>query len=178
MNAQEIKKQLNALSKLPIELLSAAEIGKLGNNLKDTIHQIERLQILGKIEELQQSIPIESISFYKIFLSKIELKKPQKISNIEELIDYYNSLKNEIKSIEKLKKEYSKLLDKIENANEAKALELLDNTTEDDKKYLSALANLTVKTPKGSSKLVLSNSKTSIENWYAEFKKRNYHPID
>jgi hypothetical protein len=170
MNARDVRSLLDRISTLPVEKLSARDIYTLGTALKQSVEFLERVQILSKIEELSLSVPMENVAFYHLLLNEEASNKHRRDIPTEELEAYYHFLKTQYSTIEKKKKEYQKLLDKVDKLKEKNALELLASLNDTDKKLLSALANLTTITPKGVAKLELAGSKASIYTWYKELK--------
>ncbi|MCB1156559.1 MAG: hypothetical protein H7A25_24240 [Leptospiraceae bacterium] len=170
MNANRVKKLLQELAGLPIEKLGSQDIHKLGLSLETAMENLKKLDMISRVEELQNSVSIENISFYKHFLSTLKLKKPLSSDSESDWRRYFEALEKEYSKIDKLKKEYITLLNRIDRLTEAKALKLISELSEKDRKLLGLLANLSPKTGPSAAKLGLTNSKTGQKIWYEELK--------
>ncbi|MEM7183959.1 MAG: hypothetical protein AAF518_23845 [Spirochaetota bacterium] len=170
MNASELKKLLLKAAKMPLEQLSGSDIQKLSKTLQTTVRSLEKVTILSKIEELHHTVAIEDMNFFKYYLDQLTVKKPTVSSSIQSWQEYLVTLQHQYKEIEKKKRSYIKVLERIDRSSEKKALEIIDKLSMEDRKMVSSLANLTLKTNKGVSKVKLTNSKNTNIAWYRELK--------
>lgn len=170
MNAVQLKKLLVKTSKMPLEDLGSLEIQKLSLVLTNIQDKIERIEILKKIEELHYRVSIEDIPFYKFYLSQWTIQKPEKDAPLILWQQYLEQLTAEYKTIRKKRTAYGRILARIDRASEKTAMKIIMDLSAEEKKMISLLANLTIKTKRGVSKLNLAKSQSANLTWYRELK--------
>ncbi|MCB1176965.1 MAG: hypothetical protein KDK36_05240 [Leptospiraceae bacterium] len=170
MNSSELRKLLAKVSSLPLEKLSSSEIKRYAHQTYSLIESLEKLDIVAKVELLNNSIPLEDRPFYLDFLKRSPFKRPS--TNAKKAIweKYYNALKKYYEKIHQQKKVYVKLLDKLQKSSLKTGLKAIKSMKPNEKRLLSILASLSVKSSRGVKPLVLSSSEANNTKWLTELK--------
>jgi hypothetical protein len=174
MNAKDIKSKLSELQSRSLEKLSQSDLKKLDKALQTTFDSLDAVEFLIKVEELLNSVPLEYITFYQYFWKKSKNKRPKKNANKVAWEKYYLQTKKLTQSIQSKKGEYLLVFDKLLKIDEDTGLRLLAGLTREDRKVLSILGSVTVKTSRGVSSLVLSENSNNNRRWIQELKKVNH----
>ena len=170
MNAKEIKTKLTELQSRSLENLSSGELKKLHKTLLETSESLDAIEFLVKTEELLNSIPLEYLSFYQYFWKKARAKRPKKTASKVVWEKYYQNMKKLTTQIHGKKTEYLKVFDKLLKIDEDTGIRLLEGLTKEDRKVISILGSVTVKTSRGVSTLVLSENANNNRRWIQELK--------
>ncbi len=174
MNTKDIKQKLAELQVRHLDKLSHSELKKLERALQTAHDSLDAVEYLIQVEELLNSVPLEDITFYQYFWKKSKSKRPKKNANKLTWEKYYLNMKKLTQTIRAKKGEYLLVFDKLLKIDEDTGLRLLSGLTGEDRKVLSILGSVTVKTSRGVSTLVLSESIANNRRWIQELKKVNH----
>ena len=170
MNAKEIKAKLGELQNRSLEKLGSLQLKRLNRELQKISDSLDAIEYLIKTEELFNSIPLEFISFYQYFWKKSRIKRPKKGGTALAWEKYFTEMKKLTLQIQGKKNEYMKVFDKLIKIDEDTGIRLLSGLTKEDKKVLTILGSITVKTSRGVSTLALSEVESNNRKWIQEVK--------
>jgi hypothetical protein len=170
MNSSELRKLLQGLLNLPLEKLSSTEIRKFANQTLSLKESLEKVDIIAKVEQLNNSIPLEDRPFYQDALKKCPYKRPSYNSKLSVWNKYLESMQNYHKKIQIQKKDLTKKLEKLQKASFASGLKAIQSMKPSEKHLLSVLASLTIKSNRGVKPLALGKSTPGNQKWLEELK--------
>lgn len=170
MNAKDIKSQLSELQLRPLDKLGTSVLKKLAKALLDASNALDSVEFMVKSEELMNSLPLEYLSFYQYFWKKFRIKKPKKTAPRNSWEKFYLHLEKSTEKIHSLRTEYLKVFDKLLKIDEDTGIRLLSGLTREDRKVISILGSITVRTPRGVSTLLLSENERKNRKWIQELK--------
>lgn len=170
MNAKDIKSQLSELQLRSLEKLGTPVLKKLGKALSEASSALDSVEYMVKSEELMNSLPLEYLGFYQYFWKKFKIKKPKKTASRASWEKFYLHLEKSTQKIHSIKSEYLKVFEKLLKIDEDTGIRLLSGLTKEDRKVISILGSITVRTPRGVSTLVLSENEKKNRIWIQELK--------
>lgn len=170
MNSTELKKLLQSILALPLEKLSSSEIRKYANQTISLKESLEKVDIIAKIEQMNNSIPLEDRPFYSDLLKKCPYKRPSLSAKKTVWLKYHASMQAYHKKMRDQKKALTKTLEKLQKTSINAGLKALKAMKPTEKKQLSLLASLSLKNSRGVKPLVLGNSQVTNQKWLEELK--------
>jgi hypothetical protein len=169
MNAKELRKKIQELSSSKLENLSSSEIQKLYKTLDLAMLNLQTVDYDQRLEELFQ-VSLEKRGFYQYYWDICKIKKPGKKSTSIQKEKYLHEMKKYNTTISQKYNQYQKTLDRFYKISEEQAMEIISKMTPEEKKLISVLASLTLKTSRGPTYLSLSGSKSNNLIWLRELK--------
>lgn len=176
MNARELKKKLQEISMMNLELFSGPEIKKIGSDLDALKSKIISLQVQTETAQIFQTLPLQLKPFFEYKLQEKKLTLPERKASIDSWKKYKDRLEKIFTETKSEKKSLLTALDKIFKAEEEQGLLILKKLKPKEKIYLSLLAGLTFRTGTGVKKLNVSSKESENRKWIRALK--NHRHLD
>lgn len=170
MNAREVKSKLLELQARPLDKLSPSVLKKLGKSIQIASESLDCVEYMVRSEEIMNSVPLEYLGFYQYFWKKFKIKKPKKVASKNVWEKYFLNLEKTTSRIHNLKTEYLKVFDKLLKIDEDTGIRLLSGLTREDRRVISILGSVSIRTPRGVSSFILSENESNNRRWIQELK--------
>lgn len=176
MNARELKKKLQEISAMNLELFSGTEIKKIGADLDSLKTKIMSLQVQTETAQIFQTLPLQLKPYFEYKFQEKKLAMPDRKASVDSWKKYKEKLEKIFSETKPEKKKLLLALDKIFKSDEDQGLQLLKKLKPKEKTYLSLLAGLTSRTGTGVKKLNISSKESENRKWIRVLK--NHRHLD